>query len=616
MTTKDDVIILDLPVGTPLVAALSAAGRSVALPCGGRGTCGKCRATVSGAISPPTPQEMKKLSPAELAAGVRLLCQVKSTGGEVAVADAPPSGTLTVLVEGYTPEKAADAGTAHAEKAALAEKAQTLAMHKVKNDDAAAVRSRWEQLSAQVPPALSAAALPLLRRLGALYDKTSLTAVAWAGQLAALTPALKDDDTLYGIAFDIGTTTLVGYLVDLQSGQVVEAEPLGNPQEIHGADLMSRIAHAGAPVGLQELHEEITGALSAMARRLAERRGLPKEKVIAFTAVGNTCMIHLLLGVPPTSLGLSPYMPIFHQATVGWAQEIGITGFPHARFWTGPIIGGFLGADAVAAAVAGRLRRDDRPRLLIDLGTNGEILLSARGKLLACSAAAGPAFEGVHLTCGMRAEAGAISAVLFTPAGLELTIIGGHTVPRGICGSGLVDTVAGLVEAGIIDGGGRLLSAAEAQKSPAAAPLADRLLETATGPVFRLHEGEPGNQPPVDLSQKDIRDVQLAKGAIRAAIEIACQELGLSPTDLDEILLAGGFGTFIRAKSAVTMGLLPPVPLHRIRSIGNAAGAGSIMALVSPEAMAEMDHLAATAEHLELNTHAAFQERFIEAMMF
>lgn len=592
-------LCLNLTKGSLLSEALIAAGESIALPCSGRGSCGKCRAVVKGAVAPPTELEQQHLSPADIAAGIRLTCQARSLGGEVQFFSLPQVSDYAILVEGYPKEAARDSNLELTTVDVSPSNHHSLSewdrIQTAGNDHV----GKWPA----TPPLTMLRALP-----AALSESGGQVEIAcFAGQPVSVRPSGRRN-RYYGVAFDIGTTTMVGYLVNLRSGQVMTALPRSNPQAAHGADVMSRICYAEQAAGLARLQAEVTAAMAEMATTMALQKGLSLRDIVAITAVGNTCMHHLLLGIPPARLGQSPYLPVGRSEMFVRGSDIGLAGFADSLVWTGPIIGGFVGADAVAAGVAGQLLADDQPRLLIDLGTNGEILLSAKGRILACSAAAGPAFEGVQISCGMRAEQGAIDGVSFTPDGVQLHVLGKDAAPRGICGSGLIDAVAEMLRTGVIDETGRFNSAAEVAAT-AGPHVAAQVDESGQATVFRLAPG-------VELTQGDIREVQLAKGAIRAAIEVCCSELGISSAEISEVLLAGAFGTYIRKDNAVRIGLLPELPLRQIRSIGNAAGAGAILALTSQAARANSVTLAARAEHIDLGGHPAFQERFVDAMLF
>lgn len=594
------VVCLSMPPGSLLSEQLVAAGEGIALPCNGRGSCGKCRAVVSGALAPPNETELQHLSPEDLAAGVRLACQARSTGGEVLVHSVPKASDFAILVEGYGQVPARDANL----------QVSRVVLPPAVPDSL----SEWNRLSLASDGVLNnqEPSLSVLRMVPTALDSGSqeLELARFADHLVSVRPARKRN-RYYGVAFDIGTTTLVAYLVNLRSGQVVGALPRANPQAAHGADVMSRISYSGTPGGLERLHTEITSAVADMASSLAASRGLSLQEIAVIGAVGNTCMHHLLLGIPTARLGQSPYLPVHRTELLTPASQLQLAGFANTLVWTGPIIGGFVGADAVAAAVAGQLLADEKPRLLIDLGTNGEILLAAKGRLLACSAAAGPALEGVQISCGMRAEPGAIDGVTLTRGDVELHLLGTAVEPRGICGSGLIDAVAELLRMGVIDETGRFNSPGEVGGKGHKA-LAKRLVQTEQGWAFRLTEGS----RPVDLTQADIREVQLAKGAIRAAVEICCLEMGIATGDISQVMLAGAFGTYIRKDNAMRIGLLPPLPLRRVRSIGNAAGAGAVLAITSRAARAAGVDLARRAEHVDLGGQLTFQERFVDAMLF
>ncbi|HWI60663.1 MAG TPA: ASKHA domain-containing protein [Symbiobacteriaceae bacterium] len=382
-----------------------------------------------------------------------------------------------------------------------------------------------------------------------------------------------------GFALDVGTTSMVGALLDLRTGEELAAESRPNPQAIHGADLMSRLAHATAGTGADELQSLVTGAARQLLDRLRSRAGVKPHEVTIAALVGNTAMHHLFLGLDVSGLAVAPYTP---AVTAG--QMARVPGLP--PIYALPNIAGFVGADAVAAGLAAGIDQGDATRLVVDIGTNGEMLLRHRGQVYACSAPAGPAFEGGEISQGMRANPGAIEAVTFEDGQLMVKTIAGAPA-RGICGSGLLDAVAALLAAGQLDPTGRL----------------------ATGPAVALAAG-------VSLTQKDVRALQLAKGAIRSGIDLLLTVAGIGPGDLDEILLAGAFGNYLRRESAVAIGLLPPVDVERIRPVGNAAAAGAKLAMLSRGARARAEALARDARHIDLATHPAFEEIFLAALNF
>jgi len=382
-----------------------------------------------------------------------------------------------------------------------------------------------------------------------------------------------------GFALDVGTTSLAGALLDLRSGEELAADSRPNPQAVHGADLMNRLAHATeGEENAYELQMLVLGAARQMLDRLCSKAGLARENVTQTVVVGNTAMHHLFLGLDVADLAVAPYRP-----TVLDGYEAVLPGLPPV--YALPNIAGFVGADAVAAALAVGLDQPAGNRLLVDIGTNGEILLATGEAVYCCSAPAGPAFEGGEISQGMRAGPGAIEAVSFDGAGLQVQTVGGAPA-RGICGSGLLDAVAALRAAGRMDWQGRLAGGA------VAATLA----------------------PGVAMTQKDVRALQLAKGAIRSGADLLLQVAGLRPADLDEVLLAGAFGNYLRVESALAIGLLPPVPVERVRPVGNAAAAGARLALLSASARNRAERLARVVRPVDLATHPDFEQIFLDAL--
>lgn len=394
-----------------------------------------------------------------------------------------------------------------------------------------------------------------------------------------------------GLALDVGTTSMVGALLDLTTGEELAAQSVPNPQAVHGGDLMSRLSYATAAE--ENAHELQTLALNAvrnMLDRLCSKAGLAREQVTAATFCGNTAMHHLFLGIPVADLALAPYVPAVLD---GYQAQL--PGLPPV--YALPNIAGFVGADAVAAGLAAGIDQGEQTVLVVDIGTNGEMLLRHRGVVYACSAPAGPAFEGGEISQGMRANPGAIETVSFDGTDLQVGVIKG-AAPKGICGSGLLDAVAALLDAGLLDWMGRLQPQG---------PAAHRLSEGAMAVELA---------PGVWLTQKDVRALQLAKGAIRSGIDLLLQVAGIAPSDLDAILLAGAFGNYLRRESAIAIGLLPPVAAENVKPIGNAAAAGAKLVLLSKGARDRAEALARYAQHIDLATHPDFEEIFMDALNF
>jgi len=330
--------------------------------------------------------------------------------------------------------------------------------------------------------------------------------------------------------------------------------------------------------------------------------------------VGNTTMQHLFLGISPAALAQSPYVPVTSDAACVRAADLGLNIDPEAHVWALPNIAGWVGGDTVGVILATNVHQQEQPALALDIGTNGEMALGSRQRLVTCSTAAGPAFEGAQLSCGMRAADGAIDAVSIDGDVHWHTI--GESAPRGVCGSGLVDLVAQMLRAGIIDDSG-MMRAADDLRSDGHSSLADRLIQENGRRFFELarpSEGAGGRA--VRVSQRDVRELQLAKGAIRAGIEILLKELGLRHEDVRTVFLAGAFGNYIKPQSALDIGLIPLFPNAQIVPVGNAAGSGAKMALLSLAARQEASKIQRETEYLELSGRPDFQEQFAEAMIF
>ncbi len=400
----------------------------------------------------------------------------------------------------------------------------------------------------------------------------------------------------YGLALDLGSTTIVAALLDLTGGEELAAASTPNPQAMHGADLMARLSYAGqAPAGGREMQVLAVRAVNELTERLCRRAGISPAAIGTATAVGNTVMHHFFLGLPVQGLAAAPYVPAVTAALETPAAAIGLNIAPDAVVYTLPNVAGFVGADALAAALAAGIDETDQTLAVVDIGTNGECLLHHRGTVYAASAPAGPAFEGGEISQGMRANPGAIDAVDFVGQSLRLGIIKG-AAPRGICGSGLLDAVAAMLRAGVLDRQGTL---------------------RPRGPLGRLvQDGSFRLTDTVHLTQQDVRQLQLAKGAIRAGLDTLLQVAGIGPADLDGILLAGAFGNYLRREAAIAIGLLPPVPLARVQPVGNAAAQGAKLVLLSRAARRRAEALAGRIRHLDLATHPDFEAIFMAALDF
>lgn len=396
--------------------------------------------------------------------------------------------------------------------------------------------------------------------------------------------AVRPDGTdRYVLAFDVGTTTLAAYLMDGRTGELLARAGMQNPQISFGADVISRIQHV-MQTGSTELQTLVRKALASLTQQAAETAGILPEEVTTAAIVGNTAMHHLLLGIDPTPLTTPPYMPKECRALELPAEGL-LPIAPTGRVRILPNIAGFVGADTTACLVATEFDRREPLTLLIDIGTNGEMVLGNRQRRIACSTAAGPAFEGANISCGMRGGPGAVDHVFVKDGKIAWSSIG-DCPPVGICGSGLLDLVAVLLEQGYINKRGRLAE------------------------PFYL----PGTQ--ICLTQKDVREVQLAKAAIRAGIELMVRQLDVEMAEIEAVYLAGAFGSYLDPKSACMIGMIPPCLFDRIRGIGNAAGEGARLCALNLQEYRNSSKIAAETEFLELATFLDFQRSFVSMMIF
>jgi len=415
---------------------------------------------------------------------------------------------------------------------------------------------------------------------------------------------------IFGIALDIGTTTVVAKLIDMTDGQCLATKAALNPQSQYGDDVVSRITYAQTDAKLTELHKVIIDCINELLSRLCKQAHINANHIYEMCVVGNTTMNHIFLKLPITQLGHAPYKAFSLDAHDCPAARLALQINPAANIHTVENIAGFVGSDTTAVALAVDLDSAQDWILTVDIGTNGEPILSNSDKLYAASCAAGPAFEGARISCGSRAVEGAIQAVVANDNDIDLDVIG-SCPPRSICGSGLIDAVAVLLNLSIIDPTGRFTNPGTLKSSLPPAILS-RIIEQGGQPAFRLASGE----EEVILTQSDIREVQLAKAAIRAGIKLLEKKLGLEDSDIKQILLAGAFGNYIRPESALRIGLLPDVPAERIHFVGNAACSGAQMILLSSQARTQARKLARKIQYIEIAHEKDFPSVFADSMAF
>ncbi len=601
VTYEPSGTVAHVPAGTSLFHAAHWAGIPIDSTCGGRGTCGKCKVRVVRGHAERTLADYRHVSDG-LDEGWRLSCQCEVT-----------EDMLVEVPRAMSVPKAATMGVGrfvllepNAVKYLLELPAPTL------EDPRSRLRRVTDALADEgLEVSHTATVLPSLAEAIDDEGTSVVTATVVGDRLVDVEPG-EATERLFGVSIDVGTTTVVATLMDLRVGAAAAVESTINRQAPFGADVLTRVSHAQmhGPEGLEELRAAIVATIDGLLGSVCATAGVARREILEVVAAGNATMLHLVLGVDPESIGRSPFTATFLEAQDLRAADVGIEIHPDGRLVLFPSVGAYVGADIVADMLATGIARDPGCRLLVDVGTNGEIVVGNEERVVATAAPAGPAFEGGQILHGMRATEGAIEGVSLDVAdgAVHLQVIGGDVEPRGICGSGLIDVVAQLRLAGLLNDGGTLMSPDEAVA--AGHPLASRLRVDDEGVrAFALTDD-------VVLTQRDIRELQHAKGAIATGIEAAMRDRGLEASDLDEVLLAGSFGTYIDPLGARVLGLVPPVPVSRIRAVGNTASEGAKMALSSFREREVAFELPSFVEYLELSGMEDFNERFIANVAF
>ena len=606
---------LALPPNTSILKSAHAASIEITATCGGRGRCTSCRVKfVAGTIPPPTIMDEIQLGNDLVREGYRLSCQCVPSEA-VTVQVAPPLEERAFQILGAGPgvvgmgRVTLDSGI---RKQVVKVSLPREEHHQI---------SDLEQLAAALGVTPTDVGLAVLQGLPAALrdDPAGVTVTTFAppgGRGSERVVAVERGDTAgmkFGLAVDIGTTSVVSTLIELDSGEQLASVSSLNPQAVFGGDLMSRIAFAQFdPGNLRKLHTRIIGLLNRHIEETCRQSGVLAKWIYKVVVVGNTCMHHLLLGIDPSYVGLAPYAPVMRHALVLPARELFLKVAPEARVCLLPLVAGFVGADAVAVALATRIYEGAAIRIAVDIGTNGEVILGSRDRLWACSAPAGPALEGAQIRHGMRGALGAIDRVTVDDDIHVHTI--GEADPLGICGSGLIDLLAGLLDTGVIDWTGLIRVEAREALPP---KLRERVvMRGEERQVIVLRPGEAGARQEVVLTQDDVRQVQLAKGAIASGVAMLQHVASVSDETVAELMLAGGFGNYVSISSALRIGLIPPLPKEKIRYVGNAASLGAQLCLVSETERQRAESVAARIEHVSLAAHPDFERIFVDAMNF
>ena len=600
-----------VPIGDTLLDAAMAAGADISATCGRRGRCRSCRVKIiSGDTPPPTFQDRVQLGHEEVQEQFRLACQTRVIGPCHIMVAPPRTETGHQILAGTSDAHLSDLDIRSGVEKFFIEATAPDDEHKQTTD----VQEILDKLPGMVEPQGASkvrASLDVLRRLPSVLriEGGRMTVTTFANRIIHIEPG-DTTQHIYGMAFDIGTTSIVGTLVDLRSGEELAAFGSINPQAVYGADLMSRISYAQFDEKkLATLRGVVLKAINGFIEEACEKAEISAEQIYKIVVVGNTCMHHIFLGIDPSYVGLAPYAPVVSESLVLPSSDLPLKRAPNAMVCLLPIIAGFVGADTTAAILATKIHESEETRCLVDIGTNGEVIMGSKDRLMACSAPAGPAFEGGQIYQGMRAAVGAIEKVRIDDD-IHLEVIG-NAKPIGICGSGLVDAIANMIDADLINGAGRLRK-----------DNYDQLPEKLRA-RFKSHDGtrsfvlawadESGVAKDIALTQMDIRQLQLAKAAIYAGIVMLQKVMKVSDDQLHELYLCGGFGNYINMESAIRIRLVPNLPLDRIPYFGNAALMGAQIALLSEAERIKADEIVSSVEHVALATHPAFQDIFVEA---
>ena len=608
LTFEPGDYVVDITEGTTIREAIITAGLDFDFPCGGRGACGKCRIKILDKDIPVTEKDKRILGEKELTDGVRLACQTvihKSMAVQLGSNMMPTYNILMSNIERiFTIEPLINKYYIEVELPTLYDQKSDLKRLKEKLFQQ---NHNFKNLKIQ---------LPVLRDLPDKIReaKHRITVISDGKEILGIEKG-NTQSKLLGVALDIGTTTLVAYLMDLHTGKELAVASSLNPQVKFGADVISRTTYANKNKDSVNLMQKVVIKLiNQLIGDMVENSIFTRVDVYAVTIVGNTCMHHLFMGLTPRYIAALPYVPVISEAIDLSSVELQIHINPAGRVFILPNIAGFVGADTVGVILATEIDRSSEIKLAIDIGTNGEIVLGSIKKLVACSTAAGPAFEGAQISSGMRGAVGAIDHVHFGET-LTYTVVGNEK-PRGICGSGLMDIIAGFVKIGIVNKRGKLLSPDRFIKSDAKVFAKNIITYNETNAFLLVPGTESAHGRPIMITQNDIISLQLAKGAISAGIRILLEEVGITTDDIQEVLLAGAFGNYMDPHSACVVGLIPLELESKIKMVGNAAGTGSKLALLSRSEYQRANTIASNVKYIELGAQKRFNIKFAEGMRF
>jgi len=593
---------LEVKLGSTILDAAKTAGVRIRSECGGQGKCGKCLVIVEdqSKLNSISNAERQHISDDKLKLGYRLACQ-SIIGGTVTVFIPPQSRLETRKIQTEGMERSVEFNPAVKKIHIILPKPE---LRDITPDfERLCIALKKKGFNSLEIDYKLLKTLPIFLR-NAEWD---VTVALWKGkEVIAVEKGNTVSDT-YGFSVDIGTSKMVGYLVNLTSGETISVSFTENPQIACGEDIISRIDYTvSEKEGLKKLQLSVIEAINSLIKETCLDANVKRDRIYEITVAGNTAMHHIFLGISPKYLAVAPYVPAIKRSVNVKAEHLGLKVNPLANVYVLPIIAGFVGADAVADVLATGIYETDDMNLLIDIGTNGEVFVGNREDIVSCSCAAGPAFEGMHLEHGMKAVTGAIESLRIDPKdyGVEYKTIG-DAKPIGICGSGMIDAVAEMFKCRIIDSRGHFNKNIQT----------DRLRRENGQPKFVIAwKEESGTEYDVTVSQKDVQEILLAKAAIHTGAAILMKEKKVREQDIDHVYIAGAFGGYLNPESAKFIGLIPDVEVDKINFVGNTAISGAKICLISANMRDVAEKLSENIRYIELTTRPDFHGEFINSL--
>ena len=595
---------IKVPKGLSILEAANEAGVDITSICGGMGTCGKCKVIIESQadildideyIANLEESERKFLTEEEIRGNFRLACRYKIDQNlTVRIPLESRTGKQRLQVEGVITEV----------KIIPNIRKYHIILEKASLDD---TTSDFDRLTQYLESKYGLSGLKinfnLLKSIGPIIRNADwdFTAVIWNDQEIISLEQGNTEDELYGYAVDIGTTKLAAYLLNLKNGEVLAVGSLMNPQIPYGEDVISRINYDDP----QKLQNVIIEGLNEIFEDIIQKANINSKNVYDLSVVGNTTMLYLFLGIDANQIGVAPYVPAFTSGLNTNNDHLGILMNDYSKIYTLPVFSGYVGADTMGVILATEIYKSEELCMALDIGTNTEVILGNKDRILTCSCASGPAFEGAHIEFGMRASSGAIEKVKIDPKTLEPEIKTIDDIPaRGICGSAIVDIPAEMLKTKIISVHGRMNNELDNPRLRQGVKFYEYILVWAKDSLLNKD---------IIINQKDIREIILAKAAMHTGTEILMQEYGIKEDRIDKLYIAGAFGTHIDLENARLIGLYPEIPISKIQAVGNAAGTGARMCLVSKEMRNISEEVRKKVEYIELGAHPNFQNVYLNS---